>query len=142
MNLPRPSVVSVRPFAWSLGLLAVSTLLAQTPAPVPAAPSAPAEDAIVLSPFTVEAGTEKGYLATQTLNGTRLKTDLKDIGSSLTVFTEQLMDDLGANSIYNLMSSAPNTDPFVMSTSDITGHGDDFINLPTKFVTRGGARRA
>src|SRR6185436_19153704 len=100
-------------------------------------PSSPApaakEEAIVLSPFTVEAGTEKGYLATQTLSGTRLKTDLKDIGSSMTIFTEQLMDDLGANNIYNLMSFAPNTDPFIISTSDITGNGNDFINIATKF---------
>jgi hypothetical protein len=124
---------------WSVGLFAASTLWAQTPAAAPAPPSAPAGEAVVLSPFTVEAGTEKGYLATQTLNGTRLKTDLKDIGSSLTVFTEQLMDDLGANSIYDLMTFAPNTDPFVMTTSDITGNGNDFINIPTKYVSRGGA---
>ena len=115
-----------------------STLCAQTAAGS-TTPSRPAEEAIVLSPFRVDASAERGYLATQTLNGTRLKTDLKDIGSSLTVFTEQLMDDLGANSIYNLMSFAPNTDPFVMSTSDVTGNGNDFINIPTKFVSRGGA---
>ncbi|WP_414664762.1 hypothetical protein [Horticoccus sp. 23ND18S-11] len=110
--------------------------------PATAAETTPAGvtvDAVVLSPFTVEAGTEKGYLATQTLNGTRLKTELKDIGSSITVFTEQMMDDLGATSIYGLMAFAPNTDPFVMSTSDITGNGNDFINIPTKYVTRGGA---
>ncbi|MEY2878248.1 MAG: hypothetical protein RLZZ15_628, partial [Verrucomicrobiota bacterium] len=101
--------------------------------------TAPTGDAVVLSPFQVDASSDKGYLATQTLNGTRLKTDLKDIGSSLTVFTEQMLDDLGANSIYNLMAFAPNTDPFVMSTSDITGNGNDFINIPTKFVSRGGA---
>ena len=111
---------------------------AQVAAP-PAASPGQAEQAVVLSPFTVEAGTEKGYLATQTLNGTRLKTDLRDIGSALTVFTEQMMNDLGANSIYDLMAFAPNTDPFIMSTSDITGNGNDFINIATKFVSRGGA---
>ncbi len=124
-------------------LFAGSHLAGQTASSAPAAAAGPStvakDEAIVLSPFTVESGSEKGYLATQTLSGTRLKTDLKDIGSSLTVFTEQLMDDLGANSIYNLMAFAPNTDPFVMSTSDITGNGNDFINIPTKFVSRGGA---
>ena len=121
-------------------VLAASSLLAQTnpPATTPS-PTAAKDEAIVLSPFQVDASADKGYLATQTLNGTRLKTDLKDIGSSMTVFTEQLMDDLGANSIYNLMSFAPNTDPFVMSTSDVTGNGNDFINIATKFVSRGGA---
>lgn len=124
----------------AIALCTATVTAAQTTPSVPATPATEKKDeAIVLSPFTVEAGTEKGYLATQTLSGTRLKTDLKDIGSSLTIFTEQLMDDLGANSIYNLMAFAPNTDPFVMSTSDITGNGNDFINIPTKFVSRGGA---
>lgn len=118
-----------------LGLLAPALLIAQSPPPT----AAPTGDAVVLSPFQVNAGTEQGYLATQTLSGTRLKTDLKDIGSALTVFTERMMDDLGANSIYDLMAFAPNTDPFIMSTSDITGNGNDFINIPTKFVSRGGA---
>lgn len=120
-------------------LLLPCRLPAQAPATDAATPGRTADATVVLSPFQVDASAENGYLATQTLNGTRLKTDLKDIGSSLTVFTEQLMDDLGANSIYHLMSFAPNTDPFVMSTSDITGNGNDFINIPTKFVSRGGA---
>ncbi len=120
------------PFRLALSLVAGASALAQSAPP-------PADDPIVLSPFQVDANSDKGYLATQTLNGTRLKTDLKDIGSSLTVFTDRILEDLGANSIYNLMSFAPNTDPFVMSTSDITGTGYDFINIPTKFVSRGGA---
>ncbi|MBI5690540.1 MAG: hypothetical protein HZC55_10635 [Verrucomicrobia bacterium] len=110
-----------------------------TAQPTAATAGTDAGERIVLSPFVVDTTAEKGYLATQTLSGTRLKTELKDVGSSLTVFTEQLTDDLGANSIYQLMSFAPNTDPFVMSTNDITGNGNDFINIPTKFVSRGGA---
>lgn len=119
-------------------LAAAGSLSAQV-ATNPSAGTVAVDQAVVLSPFTVEAGTEKGYLATQTLNGTRLKTDLRDVGSALTIFTEQMMDDLGANSIYDLMAFAPNTDPFIMATSDITGNGNDFINIPTKFVSRGGA---
>ncbi len=110
-----------------------------TPAPSTPVASAAKDEALVLTPFQVDASLDRGYAASQTLNGTRMKTDLKDIGSALTVFTEQMMDDLGANSIYDLMAFAPNTDPFIMSTSDITGNGNDFINIPTKFVTRGGA---
>src|SRR5687768_3840696 len=82
---------------------ASNPICAQSSASAQAATPQPAEESILLSPFTVEADSEKGYLATQTLSGTRLKTDLKDIGSSMTIFTEQLMDDLGANSIYDLM---------------------------------------
>jgi hypothetical protein len=140
---PNSRFPSPRALAASLLVVAASRVFAQTAPSQSSASSTTAgvaaESAVVLSPFTVEAGSEKGYMATQTLSGTRLKTDLKDIGSSLTVFTEQLMDDLGANSIYDLMAFAPNTDPFIMSTSDVTGTGNDFINIPTKFVSRGGA---
>lgn len=131
--LPQPPPHRLKFFA---AVLATPVLLAQPPTKPDASPG---DEAIVLSPFQVDASADKGYLATQTLSGTRLKTDLKDIGSSLTVFTEELMNDLGANSIYSLMAFAPNTDPFVMATSDVTGTGNDFINLPTKFVSRGGA---
>ena len=40
-----------------------------------------------------------------------------------------MLEDLGANSIYDVMAFAPNTDPFIMATSDITGNGNDFINI-------------
>ena len=105
----------------------------------PAKPGAPAtEEAIVLSPFQVTADSEQGYLATQTLSGTRLKTDLKDLGSALTLFTEQMMGDLGANSINDLIAFAPNTDPALIGLTDTTVLGNNFINQPTEYVTRGG----
>ena len=111
---------------------AASTTASSPPTNVPI-------DTLLLSPFQVDATQEKGYLATQTLNGTRLKTDLRDIGASISVFTEQMMDDLGANNINGLMAFAPNTDVFVQATGDVTGTGNDFINVSTQFVTRGGA---
>ncbi len=96
------------------------------------------EETIVLSPFTVDASAEKGYLATQTLSGTRLKTDLKDIGAALTIFTEEMLDDLGATNLNDILAFAPNTDAFVNTLSDVSGNGNDFINLDTQYVTRGG----
>ena len=127
-----------------IALAPASIALAQVVPPAPAAanpaPNAASDEAVVLSPFTVSTGTEQGYLATQTLNGTRLKTDIKDIGSAMTIFTEQLMDDLGATSINDLMAFAPNTDPFVATTADVSGNGNDFINVGNQqYVTRGGA---
>ena len=117
-------------------------LVAQVPVAPPTTPagdSATKQEILELSPFQVTADSEHGYLATQTLSGTRMKTDLKDVGSAVTVFTEEMMNDLGANSISNLMAFAPNTDPFIASTTATDGNGNDFINIPTKYVTRGGA---
>lgn len=117
------------------GLLVTGQVVAQSSTPAPL----PNDGTIELSPFVVNANSQNGYMATQSLAGTRIKGDLKDIGSSLTVFTEEMMNDIGANSVRDLMSFAPNTDPFVMATSDVTGNGNDFININTKFVSRGGA---
>jgi hypothetical protein len=111
-------------------------------APAVARPSQDAGDeskTVVLSPFQVDAGREQGYLATQTLNGTRLKTDLKDIGSALTIFTEQLLDDLAAHNINDVLMFAPNTDPFVNRLSESRVNGNDILNNPTIYVTRGGS---
>ena len=122
-----------------LALAAVLTgpfLFAQRPAGTPASPPPPAESPTVLSPFQVDASSEKGYLATQTLSGTRLKTDLRDVGAALTIFTEQMLDDLGATNINDIVAFAPNTDAFVVSGAD--NGGNDFINIPTQYVTRGG----
>ena len=40
-------------------------------------PSPAADETVVLSPFVVSQDSEKGYIATETLNGTRINTSLK-----------------------------------------------------------------
>lgn len=55
------------------------------------------EDVFDLSPFTVDASDSSGYLASSTLAGTRLKTDLRDVGASITVITQDFMADIGVN---------------------------------------------
>ena len=144
MLLPhRPLAPSFSTKLSALSLLCGASLFAQT-APPPttsSATSVPAttEETLILTPFEVSAGSEEGYHATQTLNGTRLKTDLRDIGSALTIFTEQMMNDLGANSINDILNFAPNTDSFTINIGSVDGNGNDFINIGTQYVTRGGA---
>lgn len=53
------------------------------------------EEVVELSPFTVEADENIGYLATTTLAGTRIKTDLRDVGSAVSVVTREFMEDTG-----------------------------------------------
>lgn len=55
------------------------------------------EDVYELSPFTVDASDSNGYRASSTLAGTRLKSDLRDIGASVTVVTKEFLDDIGVN---------------------------------------------
>lgn len=54
------------------------------------------EEVYVLTPFEVSSADSDGYTATSTLAGTRMRMRLDDVGSSVSVFTEQLMEDLSA----------------------------------------------
>lgn len=121
----------------SLRTLLLGTALFVPPLAAATAPAGSAADPVVLSPFQVDATAEQGYLATQTLSGTRLKTDLRDIGSALTIFTEQMMNDLAVNNLNDVLNFAPNTDTFYNRLTE-GGNGNDFINQATQYVTRGG----
>ncbi|MGH7958660.1 MAG: TonB-dependent receptor plug domain-containing protein, partial [Opitutaceae bacterium] len=57
----------------------------------------------VLSPFVVNTEKDTGYAATNTLAGTRLNTSLKDIGSSISIYTKNFLTDLGATNANELL---------------------------------------
>src|SRR5687767_9713319 len=89
--------------AWPALLCCVSslTLRAQTAAPAaPAAVSASAavavDEPVELAPFTVNSTTDVGYLAGNTLAGSRLNTPLKDTAASISVMTAEFLSDIGA----------------------------------------------
>src|SRR4051812_30980555 len=67
------------------------------------AAGAPAEEAVVLSPFEVNADLDTGYLAATAQSGTRLRTELKDIASSISVVTKDFMNDIGATDLNGLL---------------------------------------
>jgi hypothetical protein len=63
----------------------------------------PDAEIVELSPFTVNATADKGYRAENTLAGSRLNTNLRDTPSSVSVFTEKFLEDLGINQIEDLI---------------------------------------
>jgi len=73
-------------------------------------PAAKPEETVVLSPFVVNAEDSTGYAATSTLAGTRLKTNLRDLGSAITVVTPEFMSDTGVTSIEELLTYTPSTE--------------------------------
>lgn len=106
-----------------LGFLLLSgSLLAQAVAPAPTTPAAAkpktavvpeagaASEAIVLSPFEVTTSGDTGYSAATTLAGNRLNTDLRDIGSAISVITEQFLRDTGAFNNETLLQYTTNTE--------------------------------
>lgn len=72
--------------------------------------AAESEDPILLSPFVVDASEDKGYRASSTLAGTRIKTDLKDVGSAISVVTSQFLQDTGARNNQDLLKYTVGTE--------------------------------
>jgi outer membrane receptor protein involved in Fe transport len=63
-----------------------------------------------LSPFSVDASQDTGYIATSTLAGTRVRTDLKDLGAAISVYTAEFLEDIDATDAQSLLSYTSNTE--------------------------------
>lgn len=83
------------------GLLASHPILAQEDAN---------DDLFELSPFVVETDDDVGYLATTTLAGSRIRTQLRDVGASLAIVTPEFLQDTGATDIESLLVYTGNTE--------------------------------
>ncbi|MBN2069488.1 MAG: TonB-dependent receptor [Opitutales bacterium] len=68
------------------------------------------EDVLMLTPFEVESSQDVGYLATNTLAGTRIRTQLKDVGSAVSVITKEFLEDTGATDNKSLLVYTTNTE--------------------------------
>ena len=68
------------------------------------------EDVVVLSPFEVSAEQDRGYQATQTLAGTRIRTNLADVGSAISVVTREFLQDVGATDSGTLLQYTTNAE--------------------------------
>jgi hypothetical protein len=122
MTTKRPAVrFGVYAAASALCLAASARLYAQ--AVTPAKPTQPAsdqagvtpdntaEETILLTPFTVDAAEDKGsYRATSTLAGTRVRTELQDVASAISVVTAQFLQDTGAKNTQDLLVYTTNTE--------------------------------
>lgn len=68
------------------------------------------EDVIELSPFTVEDAQDSGYAATSTLAGSRIRSDIKDLGASISVTTKDFLNDTGATDGESLLMMIGNVE--------------------------------
>ena len=73
--------------------------IAQTVLPPGTQPSSAPQDVVELSPFVITSAEEVGYVATSSLAGSRMKTELKDIASQIDVLTPEFLSDIGARNI-------------------------------------------
>lgn len=123
MNI-RYSVALQRARAAGLCCLALVSLraAAQTPAPSPTV-----ADTITLPTFTVSTNLDKGYRAGNSVSATRIDTPIKDLPFSISAFTEQFIDDIGALELLDVVNFAPG----------VTSGAKEFTQGNNRFSIRG-----
>jgi outer membrane receptor protein involved in Fe transport len=88
----------------------VPSIFAQTAAPAASPASArPDQTAVVLSPFEVSTSSDVGYVATNSLAGSRLNSALKDTPAIIDVFTKEFLIDIGATTLEQAMVYSNNS---------------------------------
>jgi outer membrane receptor protein involved in Fe transport len=101
LRIRRFLLPSIAPVAFAIG-----TVSGQT---VAAPPSVP-DDPVSLTPFVVAESEDRGYAAISTLAGTRLRTDLRDVGAAISVVTSQFMIDTASTNVRDLLVYTANTE--------------------------------
>lgn len=91
-------------------MLFIGALAASLPATLSAqaVASAPSEEPTVTLPtFAVSTTADKGYRAGNSVSATRIDTAIKDLPFSISAFTEQFIEDIGALELIDVVNFAP-----------------------------------
>lgn len=87
-----------------------------------------ADESILLSPFSVTADRDLGYVAASTLAGTRLNTSLFQTPAAISVLTKELLDDLALTTTQDYLSFSTNAAHDPTSTSgNLVGQQSDAV---------------
>ncbi|HWA25764.1 MAG TPA: TonB-dependent receptor plug domain-containing protein [Lacunisphaera sp.] len=103
----------------ALCLVTALRLAAQSTAPAATPNPQETEEVLELSPFIVEATEDSGYAAKSTLAGTRIRTELKDVGSSISVVTQKFLTDTNSRNASELLVYTPST--------EVAGQGGNYL---------------
>lgn len=126
-----PRAAAAPACALLLLVLAVTPSRAQLSPPSPSAP--PADAAVTLSPFEVTAATDTGYLATNTLAGSRLSSSLLTTPAAISVFTKDLLADLAASDVMEASQYALNAAPLMQNAPSANFEANIFSNNAVEF---------
>lgn len=129
-----------------LWLLAFTVLaipaLAQQAASGPQTNPKPSSDEVVeLSPFVVAGNADRGYVASNTLAGSRLNTSLRDVASPVEVFTKDFLDDIAATSVADALRYHSNAQEDLGDEN--SAMQQDYkaqAQIPNRFTVRGQAQ--
>ena len=138
-----PTKHAIKYAALPLGALLAAGVQAQTAETASAAAPAAEDEVIVLSPFEVTASESTGYVATTTLAGSRINTQLKDVGSAISVVTSEFLKDTGATDSKSLLLYTVSTEVasiqgnFTQARSGNQDEGGTFTTPNTNTRVRG-----
>lgn len=103
------------------GERAAQTAASDRPVPTAEAVTPSSQQLVELTPFEVRTDRDEGYLANNTLSGSRLNTALKDTPASINVFTKEFMQDIGAFNLDDVLQYGMNLQ---FDRDDAGGFGD------------------
>jgi iron complex outermembrane receptor protein len=111
----------------------------RTAVPAPRAPTLPPPEAAIveLNPFIVQTDQDVGYLAANTLAGSRLNSALKDTAASISVFTSEFMADLGAYELSEVARYAVNVEYQLDDDRATAPNGNETVSGYQTFRVRG-----
>ncbi len=122
--------------AHMLALSASSLVYAQqvSPEPLPSTTNAQTgtteglseDELIILSPFTVSTNKDQGYFAANTLAGSRLNTNIADLGAAIAVVTKQQLEDTGSldiNDVFRYEVGTEGSSTYTPTTASMRGDG-------------------
>ena len=115
------------------------TKAAQVPVTTVAASGQTAEDVVTLSPYEVSTSNNRGYLATNSMSGTRFNTKLDDLASSISVVTKEQMADfamLDINDVFAYTGNTEGTRTYTATTTDRNGSISDDVQLNPQGANR------
>jgi outer membrane receptor for monomeric catechols len=117
--------------------LSAATLAHAQQSPAAAQPAADdADDTIVqMAALTVTTGRDNGYIAADTLSGSRLSTNLLKTPADITILTRQFLDDIGANNLNDAALWLTNSTVTIPTERDY-GTNVTFRGLPSGGNTR------
>jgi hypothetical protein len=109
--------LSTLPAGIALALSAVAQPMPPTSSSGPTRPED--EEPVELSPFVISSTAETGWIATETLAGSRLRTNFRDVPNQIETLTKDFMDDLAVATIDQALiytANVENTNDYMPAT--------------------------
>lgn len=124
------------PIALLIGWLALATAPLAPGQAQPQPAQTPDEEVVRLSPFEVTTDQDAGYVATNTLAGSRFNTPLRDTPASIDVLTPEFLSDIGAFTLEEALEYAGNIE-FALDDTRAVVNGDGTVRFYQGYRVRG-----